>query len=64
MTFAGFLEMIFSGNNLALIGAALATLMAGIGSAKGVNLSQRHLRDCSPRIPPSLARPWLCRHFP
>ena len=38
MTFVEFLQMIFSGNNLALIGAGLATFMAGIGSAKGVNL--------------------------
>lgn len=38
MTFVAFLEKIFSGNNLALLGAALAVLMAGIGSAKGVNL--------------------------
>ena len=38
MTFVDFLKLIFSGNNLALLGAALATFMAGIGSAKGVNL--------------------------
>jgi len=38
MAFVDFLKMIFSGNNLALLGAALATFMAGIGSAKGVNL--------------------------
>ena len=38
MTFVEFFGMIFSGNNLALLGVALATLMAGIGSAKGVNL--------------------------
>ena len=38
MTFVEFLQMIFNGNNLALIGAGLATFMAGIGSAKGVNL--------------------------
>ena len=41
MTFVEFLGMVFSGNNLALIGAALATFMAGIGSAKGVNLVAR-----------------------
>ncbi len=38
MAFVDFLKMVFSGNNLALLGAALATFMAGIGSAKGVNL--------------------------
>ena len=31
-------KQIFSGNNLALLGAAFATLFAGIGSAKGVNM--------------------------
>lgn len=31
-------EMIFCGDNLALLGAAIATLLTGIGSAKGVNL--------------------------
>lgn len=31
-------EMIFSGQNLALIGAALAVILAGMGSAKGVGM--------------------------
>lgn len=34
----GILTAIFTGKNLALLGAALATLMAGMGSAKGVGL--------------------------
>ena len=38
MTFGQLFSEIFVGNTLALIGAALATFMAGIGSAKGVNL--------------------------
>lgn len=38
MTFSEFLNGIFSGNTLALIGAALAVFMAGIGSARGVNM--------------------------
>ena len=38
MTFSEFLNNIFTGNTLALIGAALAVLMAGIGSARGVNM--------------------------
>lgn len=38
MTFAEVLEMIFSGNNLAILGAALAAALAGIGSAIGVGL--------------------------
>lgn len=38
MTMGEFWNSIFTGNNLAILGAALATLLAGIGSAKGVNL--------------------------
>lgn len=38
MTFTEFLTMVFSGNTLALLGAGLAVLMAGIGSARGVNM--------------------------
>lgn len=33
-----FLTMIFSGFNLAILGVAVATFLAGMGSAKGVNL--------------------------
>jgi V/A-type H+-transporting ATPase subunit K len=33
-----FFEMIFSGTNLALLGAVLAVMLAGIGSAKGVSM--------------------------
>jgi V/A-type H+-transporting ATPase subunit K len=36
MTFAEFLEKFLSGNNLAYLGIALAVLLPGIGSAKGV----------------------------
>ena len=38
MTMGEFWNSILTGNNLAILGAALATLLAGIGSAKGVNL--------------------------
>ena len=38
MTFGQLLGLIFTGNNLAILGAALATFMAGMGSAKGVNM--------------------------
>ena len=38
MTFAEILNMIFSGQNLAVLGAALAATLAGIGSAKGVGI--------------------------
>ncbi len=37
-TFGDLLNMIFSGQNLALLGAALAAALAGIGSAKGVGI--------------------------
>ena len=33
-----FFEMVFSGQNLALLGAVLAIMLAGIGSAKGVSI--------------------------
>ena len=38
MTFGDFLATVFTGNNLALLGAALAAILAGMGSAKGVGL--------------------------
>lgn len=38
MTFVELLSNVFSGNNLAFLGAALATILPGLGSAKGVSL--------------------------
>lgn len=38
MTMGEFWNGILTGNNLAILGIALATLLSGIGSAKGVNL--------------------------
>lgn len=38
MTFGELLGLIFTGNNLALLGVALAAGLAGMGSAKGVGL--------------------------
>lgn len=38
MTFADFLNQFFNGQSLALLGAALAATLAGIGSAKGVGI--------------------------
>ena len=38
MTFAEFLNQFFTGQNLALLGAAIAATFAGIGSAKGVGI--------------------------
>jgi len=38
MSLGAFLSLIFTGNNFALLGAALAATLAGMGSAKGVGL--------------------------
>ena len=38
MTFADFLSNVLSGNSLALLGAALAVIFSGMGSAKGVGM--------------------------
>lgn len=38
MTFSDLLSTIFTGNNIALFGAALAAILPGIGSAKGVGM--------------------------
>lgn len=38
MTFAQLLEQIFTGQNLAIMGAGLAAALSGMGSAKGVSL--------------------------
>ncbi len=38
MSFSEFLSIIFTGNTLALIGAALAVILSGMGSARGVGL--------------------------
>lgn len=37
-TFSELLSLIFTGQNIALLGAALAAILAGVGSAKGVAL--------------------------
>ena len=38
MTFSELLSTVFTGNNLAFLGAAIAAIPAGMGSAKGVGL--------------------------
>lgn len=38
LTFTQLISMLFSGQNLAILGAALAIIFAGMGSAKGVRL--------------------------
>ena len=39
MTFAELLEQLFTGNNLAVLGAAFAAIFAGMGSSKGVGIA-------------------------
>lgn len=41
MTISDFFSTIFTGNNLAFLGAALATFLAGIGSIRGVSLAAK-----------------------
>ncbi len=41
MTMGDFFATVFTGNNLAFLGAALATFLAGIGSARGVNIAAK-----------------------
>ena len=38
MTFSELLNSLFTGTNLAILGAALATILSGVGSAKGVGI--------------------------
>ena len=38
MTFGELINLIFTGNNIAILGAVLAAVFAGMGSAKGVGL--------------------------
>lgn len=39
MTFAELLSQLFTGNNLAILGAALAATLSGMGSSKGVGIA-------------------------
>ena len=39
MTFAELLSQLFTGNNLAILGAALAAILLGMGSSKGVGIA-------------------------
>ena len=39
MTFAELLSQLFTGNNLAILGAALAAILSGMGSSKGVGIA-------------------------
>lgn len=55
---------IFSGNNLALLGAALATLLAGIGSAKGVNMVAKATAGLMTEDPNKFGKAFLLQALP
>ena len=55
---------IFSGNNLALLGAALATLLAGIGSAKGVNMVAKATAGLISEDPNKFGKAFLLQALP
>lgn len=55
---------IFSGTNLALLGAAFATLFAGIGSAKGVNIVAKASAGLISEDPNKFGRAFLLLALP
>ncbi len=55
---------IFSGTNLALLGAALATLLSGIGSAKGVNMVAKATAGLISEDPSKFGRAFLLQALP
>ncbi len=57
-------EQIFSGNNLAYLGAAFATLFAGIGSAKGVNLVAKATSGLISEDPNKFGKAFLLQALP
>ena len=57
-------ENILTGNNLALLGAAFATLFAGIGSAKGVNLVAKATGGLISEDPNNFGKAFLLQALP
>ena len=57
-------KQIFSGNNLALLGAAIATLFAGIGSAKGVNMVAKATAGLISEDPNKFGKAFLLQALP
>ncbi len=57
-------KSLFTGNNLAVIGAALATLLAGIGSAKGVNMVARATAGLISEEPEKYGKSMLLQALP
>ena len=59
-----FFTAMFSGNNLAILGAALATFLAGIGSAKGVNLVAKATAGLISEEPDKFGKAFLLQALP
>ncbi len=64
MTMSELWSVIFSGNNLALLGAALATFLAGMGSAKGVNLVAKATAGLISEDPDKFGKAFLLQALP
>ncbi len=63
-TWVAFFEAIFTGNNLAILGAALAVVLPGIGSAKGVNLVARATAGLISEEPAKYGKSMLLQALP
>ena len=63
-TMSEFWKAVFSGNNLALLGAALATLLAGIGSARGVNMVAKATAGLISEDPSKFGKAFLLQALP
>lgn len=63
-TLGELIKSLFTGNNLAVIGAALATLLAGIGSAKGVNMVARATAGLISEEPEKYGKSMLLQALP
>lgn len=62
--FSELLQQLFSGNNLAIIGAALATILPGVGSAKGVNMVARSTAGLISEDPSKYGKSMLLQALP
>ena len=59
-----FWTSIFTGNNIAVLGAGLAALLAGIGSAKGVNLVAKATAGLISEEPDKFGKSFLLMALP
>ncbi len=63
-TWAEFFSNIFNGNSLAILGAALAVVLSGVGSAKGVNLVARATAGLISEEPDKYGKSMLLQALP